>query len=116
MTSTGTSAQPFTSVDRSVTRKSTQRVIFTETYHVNGEVVQVVVDRDSYSDQSGARVSVLSGEPGARKWTVLASIGGADLATMVSSPYAEARVVELDARGVSVALIRRAVAILSVSR
>jgi hypothetical protein len=111
MTNTGTAAQPFTSVDRSFTRKSSQRVIFTETFHVNGEVVQVVVDRDSYSDQSGARVSVLNSD---RKWTVLASIGGADLATMVSSPYAGHELVELDARGVSVALIRRAVAILSV--
>jgi MinD superfamily P-loop ATPase len=114
MTNTAAVAQPFTSVDRSFTRKSSQRVIFTETFHVNGEVVQVVVDRDSYSDQSGARVSVLSGAAGARKWTVLASIGGADLAELVSSPYADARKVEMDATGVSLALIRRAVAILSV--
>jgi hypothetical protein len=111
MTNTAAVAQPFTLVDSDFARRSPQHVVLTEVFHVNGAVVQTVVDRDSYHRQSGGRVSVLTSD---RKWTVLASISGADLAELVGSPYGDDAVLAIDMSGVSVALIRRAVAILSV--
>jgi hypothetical protein len=70
--------------DEHFSRRSPQCVHLEQVHHLAGQVVRVVIERDSYAQQCHARAAVLAKD---RTWTTLATLAGPEVDLSVSSPY-----------------------------